>query len=100
MDNWLNRTEKLIGKENSQNLKHSHVAVFGLGGVGSYVVEGLIRAGIGNISIIDNDIVDITNINRQLIADTETVGKNKANRKRSKAHQVMPGVVQSNALRA
>lgn len=90
MDNWLNRTEKLIGKENSQNLKHSHVAVFGLGGVGSYVVEGLIRAGIGNISIIDNDIVDITNINRQLIADTETVGKNKVDVEEERILRINP----------
>ena len=68
--NWLNRTEMLIGKEAVEILKKSHVVVFGLGGVGSYVVEGLVRAGVSNISIIDKDIVDITNINRQIIADT------------------------------
>lgn len=75
--NWLNRTEALIGKENITKLQNSNVIVFGLGGVGSYVVEGLVRAGIQNICIVDKDIVDITNINRQLIADNETIGKNK-----------------------
>lgn len=74
---WLNRTEALIGKENITKLQNSNVIVFGLGGVGSYVVEGLVRAGIQNICIVDKDIVDITNINRQLIADSETIGKNK-----------------------
>lgn len=74
MDNWLNRTEILIGKENMQKLQNSNVIVFGLGGVGSYVVEGLIRSGIENIAIIDKDVVDITNINRQIIANTKTIG--------------------------
>ena len=77
MNNWLNRTEMLIGKENVKKLQNSHIVVFGLGGVGSYVVEGLVRAGIGYISIIDKDIVDVTNINRQIIADTETIGRAK-----------------------
>ena len=75
--NWLNRTEALIGKENIRKLQNSNVIVFGLGGVGSYVVEGLVRSGIQNICIVDKDIVDITNMNRQLIADSETIGKNK-----------------------
>ena len=77
MDNWLSRTELLIGKENIEKLSHSIVAVFGCGGVGSYAVEGLVRSGIGNIVLIDNDVVDITNINRQLIADTSNIGKPK-----------------------
>ena len=75
--NWLNRTEALIGKENIRKLQNSNVIVFGLGGVGSYTVEGLVRSGIQNICIVDKDIVDITNINRQLVADTETIGRNK-----------------------
>ena len=70
---WLNRTEMLIGSENINLLKNANVVVFGLGGVGSYVVEGLVRTGIENIAIIDKDIIDITNINRQLIADTSTI---------------------------
>lgn len=75
--NWLNRTETLIGKENIRKLQNSNVIVFGLGGVGSYTVEGLVRSGIQNICIVDKDIVDITNINRQLVADIETIGRNK-----------------------
>ena len=75
--NWLNRTEALIGKENIRKLQNSNVIVFGLGGVGSYVVEGIVRSGIQKICIVDKDIVDITNMNRQLIADSETIGKNK-----------------------
>ena len=78
MDNFLNRTELLIGTDNVKKLQKSHVAVFGIGGVGSYTVEALVRAGIYNISIIDNDIIDITNINRQIIALESTVGKPKA----------------------
>lgn len=74
MDNWLNRTELLIGKDNLTKLKNSTVAVFGIGGVGSFVVEALVRSGIGSIVIIDKDCVDITNINRQLIADTTVIG--------------------------
>ena len=74
---WLNRTEMLLGKENIFKLKNAGVILFGLGGVGSYVAEGLIRSGIGNITIVDKDVVDVTNINRQLIADTTSVGKAK-----------------------
>ncbi len=74
MENWLDRTELLIGKDNVNKLKKSTVAVFGCGGVGSYVAEGLVRSGIGNIVLVDSDVVDITNINRQLIADTTTIG--------------------------
>ena len=75
--NWQARTEALIGKENLLKLQNSNLVIFGLGGVGSYVVEGLVRAGVQNIGIVDKDIVDITNINRQLIADTTTIGKSK-----------------------
>ena len=77
MENWLTRTELLIGKDNINKLQQSTVAVFGCGGVGSYVAEGLVRSGIGNIVLIDSDVVDITNINRQLIADTSTIGISK-----------------------
>lgn len=90
MNNWLNRTEMLIGKENVEKLQNSHVVVFGLGGVGSYVVEGLARAGIGYISIIDKDIVDVTNINRQIIADTETVGRAKVDLEEERILKINP----------
>lgn len=71
------RTELLIGSENLEKLKKSNVIVFGLGGVGGATVEALVRAGIGNLSIVDFDIVDITNLNRQLVATQSVVGKPK-----------------------
>lgn len=73
----FSRTELLIGKENVEKLNKSKVAVFGIGGVGSYVVEGLARAGVGKFVLIDKDKVDITNLNRQIIATHKTVGKSK-----------------------
>ncbi len=77
MENWLNRTENLIGKENIEKLAKCHVAVFGCGGVGSYAIEALARSGVGKLTLVDKDVVDVTNINRQLIADTTTLGKPK-----------------------
>ena len=68
------RTELLIGKENVEKLNKSSVAIFGIGGVGSYVVEALARAGIGSFILVDKDEVDVTNINRQIIATHNTVG--------------------------
>ena len=92
MDNWLLRTELLIGKENINKLKNSTVAVFGCGGVGSYAVEGLVRSGIGNIVLIDNDVVDITNINRQLIADTTTIGIPKVEVEKNRLLKINPNL--------
>jgi len=77
MSNQFSRTELIIGNDGIEILKKSKVAIFGIGGVGSYVVEALARAGIGNFILIDKDVVDITNINRQIIATTKTVGKSK-----------------------
>ena len=91
-NNWLNRTDMLIGPENINKLKNANVVVFGLGGVGSYVVEGLVRAGIGNIAIIDKDIVDITNINRQLIADISTIGKAKVDVEEERILKINPDI--------
>lgn len=77
MENQFSRTELLIGKENLERLKSSHVAVFGIGGVGGYAVEALVRCGIGAIDIVDNDKVHITNLNRQIIATLSSIGKYK-----------------------
>lgn len=77
MKNEFTRTELLIGKTGVEKLKNSKVIVYGIGGVGSYVVETLARAGIGHIVIVDFDKVDITNINRQLLATHSTIGKDK-----------------------
>lgn len=71
------REELIIGKENIEKLKNKKVAIFGIGGVGSYVIEGLARAGVQNFVLVDNDVVAISNINRQLIALQSTVGKDK-----------------------
>ena len=77
MINEFSRTELLIGKESLEKLSKSKVAIFGLGGVGSYVTEGLARAGIENFVLVDNDVVSITNINRQLFATHKTIDKPK-----------------------
>lgn len=73
----LNRTEMLIGSEALNILEHSHVAVFGLGGVGGSAVEALARAGVGKLTLVDKDIVDESNINRQVIATYDTIGMDK-----------------------
>ena len=77
MPNQFSREELLIGKEAVEKLKNSKVAVFGIGGVGSFVVEGLARAGVGHIVIVDYDKVDESNINRQIEALYSTIGKYK-----------------------
>lgn len=75
--NWLERTELLYGEKDMNKLKNAHVLVVGLGGVGSFAAEFLCRAGVGEMTIVDGDVVDVTNINRQLIALHSTVGKPK-----------------------
>ncbi len=75
--NWLSRTEKLIGADAVDILRNSRVAVFGLGGVGGYVVEGLVRAGVGSLDLIDNDTVSESNLNRQIIATSDNIGTEK-----------------------
>lgn len=77
MNEWLNRTEMVLGKENIKKLFQSTVCIFGIGGVGSFVVEGLARSGIGSFILVDGDIIDVTNINRQIHATLNTIGKNK-----------------------
>ena len=76
-ENQFSRTELLIGKEGLSKLKDSKVAIFGIGGVGSFVVEALARAGVQNFVLVDKDVVGISNINRQLIATYDTIGKAK-----------------------
>jgi tRNA A37 threonylcarbamoyladenosine dehydratase len=75
--NWQERTELLIKKKGIENLKKTNILIVGLGGVGSFAAEFLARAGIGKMTIIDGDNVDVTNINRQLIALNSTIGKPK-----------------------
>ena len=90
MEEIFNRLELLIGKEKVEDLHRKSVAIFGLGGVGSYVVEGLARSGIGDFILIDGDKVDITNINRQIIATTKTVGKEKVDVEEERIKEINP----------
>lgn len=77
MDNWLERTELLLGSEKLNTLRNAHVLVVGVGGVGAYAAEMVARAGIGELTIADADVVGLSNINRQLVALHSTVGKQK-----------------------
>ena len=92
MENQFSRTETLIGAYALAKLANSRVAIFGVGGVGGYVVEALARAGVGNIDLIDNDDVNITNINRQIIALHSTVGKSKVDVARDRVLDINPKV--------
>ncbi len=78
MENWLGRTELLLGREKLEKLGNSHVLVAGLGGVGGYAAEQLCRAGIGEMTLIDGDVVNATNRNRQIIALVSNEGMSKA----------------------
>ena len=78
MLNQFSRTQLLLGKGAMDRLQQAHVAVFGIGGVGGYVCEALVRSGVGAFDLIDDDRVCLTNLNRQIIATRKTVGKFKA----------------------
>lgn len=89
----LQRTELLIGQENLNKLQHSHVIVFGVGGVGGFAIEALVRSGIGEISIVDFDTVDLTNLNRQIIATQDSIGKLKTSVMRDRLLSINPNVI-------
>ena len=84
------RTELLLGEEGMSKLKNSKVLIFGVGGVGGYVVEALARSGIGHLALVDSDVVDITNINRQIIATLDVVGKPKVEVFRDRIKAISP----------
>lgn len=86
----FSRLELLIGKENIDKLSKAHILVFGVGGVGGYVVEALVRSGIGHITIVDNDEVSLTNLNRQIIATRETIGHKKVQVMRERILSINP----------
>lgn len=90
MLNQFSRTEMLIGKDGLEKLKKSKVAIFGVGGVGSFVVEGLARAGVGNFILVDNDKVAESNLNRQIIATTKTIGKLKVEVAKERILEINP----------
>lgn len=86
----FSRTELLIGKDGIEKLQKANVAIFGVGGVGSYVVEALARAGVGQFILVDNDTVSISNINRQLIATHKTIGKPKVDVEKERILEINP----------
>ena len=90
MPDQFSRTELLLGPEAMQRLRGARVAIFGIGGVGGYVVEALARSGIGALDLIDHDTVSITNINRQIIATLDTVGQYKVDVARKRIHSIHP----------
>lgn len=90
MLNEFSRTELIIGKPALEKLKSSKVAVFGIGGVGTFVVEGLVRAGVGKLVLIDDDCICLTNINRQLHATHKTIGKPKVEVMKERVLEINP----------
>ena len=90
MLNQFSRTELLIGKEGIEKLQKANVAIFGIGGVGSFVVEGLVRAGVENFILVDNDEIVITNINRQIHATHKTIGQPKVEVMKSRIKEINP----------
>ncbi len=92
MPNKFSRTELLLGQQAMQKLKDSRVAVFGIGGVGGYTAEALVRSGIGTIDIIDSDTVSVTNINRQIYATTKTIGRYKVDVAAERIYEINPDI--------
>lgn len=90
--NQFSRTEFLLGENSSSVLKKARVAVFGIGGVGGYTVEALVRAGVGTLDLIDDDVVSITNLNRQIIATHKTIGMAKVDAAAERALEINPQI--------
>ena len=91
--NSFKRTELLIGTKELNTLSNSHVIVFGCGGVGGYVIESLVRSGLGKITVIDNDVVSVTNLNRQIIATMNTIGKKKVDVVKERVLSINPNCI-------
>ncbi|MDY2844937.1 MAG: tRNA threonylcarbamoyladenosine dehydratase [Eubacteriales bacterium] len=93
MLNQYSRTQLIFGAESMEKLRNSRVAVFGIGGVGGYTVEALARSGVGELDLIDDDKVCLTNINRQIIATRKTVGQYKVDVAAERVHDIDPNIV-------
>lgn len=93
MLNQFSRTQLLLGKDGMEKLYNSHVAIFGVGGVGGYVAEGLVRSGITKFDLIDDDKVCLTNLNRQIIATHDTVGKYKVDVMKDRILSINPNAI-------
>lgn len=92
MLNQFSRTEIVIGRNNLAKLAGAHVCIFGIGGVGGYVVEALARSGVGEMTLIDDDKVCLTNINRQILATRKTVGQYKVDAAEERIHAICPDI--------
>lgn len=88
--NEFSRAELLLGEEGIEKLRKARVAVFGIGGVGSFVAEALARGGVGHLALVDGDVVSLTNINRQLIATQKTIGRRKTSVMAERIHEILP----------
>ena len=93
MQNQYSRTQLLLGAEAMEKLHNSRVAVFGIGGVGGYTVEALVRSGVGTLDLIDDDRVCLTNVNRQIFATRKTVGQYKADVAEERIKEINPNAV-------
>lgn len=89
----LDRLESLIGKENLNKLQNIKIAIVGIGGVGGYVLEGLVRSGVMNITLIDGDKIEPTNLNRQIISTSNNIGELKVNEAAKRVIQINPNVI-------
>lgn len=93
MEHMLTRLEWLVGKEGLERLQSKTVLLFGVGGVGGYALEALVRSGVGRIVIVDGDAVSISNLNRQIIGTVHTIGKRKVAVAKERAHSIRPNVI-------
>lgn len=92
LNDIYSRTEIVLGKDNLEKIKNANICICGIGGVGSYTLEALARIGVSNLTIIDKDIIDITNINRQIIATVENVGNPKVEEAKKRIYSINPEI--------
>ena len=92
-EKWNSRTEILLGKDKLNKLEKSKVIIYGIGGVGSFVVEALVRAGIGHVVLVDNDTISISNLNRQIHSNINNVGKNKVDEMKKRILEINPDII-------
>lgn len=92
MDERFSRSSRILGKERLEKLNNSSVIVFGVGGVGGAVLEALVRGGVGTVGVVDKDIIDITNLNRQIIATDANIGEKKVDAAQKRALSINPKV--------
>lgn len=93
MADQFSRTSLLLGQENINKLKASHVCLFGCGGVGGFAAEALARSGVGTFDLVDNDVVSLTNLNRQIIATHKSIGRKKTTLLAERIHEINPDAV-------